>query len=559
MEHFEIEDSKERDEQAPLDPTTKQTLPLEFVTKGMKPSVLRRRARLVILIIPIVFLATSCLFSGFQVYWTHLFNKSNPYTGLSAILYRLQDTNCNFRMITDIQIVSHDQSCVGEANYLEDVGVWNGTIEGCYYPESGRMNVRDCPTNAEFTVPAHPPIRVYNWRGSRFCTRMTSSYKDFSSTGGAGHRSSKLCKAEPQNFYIRSDEECPISDLKIISANQNTPVGYKERRLVDGRKLIFANEVDNAARLVDLNNELNSRPCLDPLISPRRRREPYPYSRKLEVGCKEYGVDDDTFILDFEDALEFYKENSLEPIQSDLPKWIDYNYGEQIALYAKYRTRVLSREQCDFCSSGRTLYASAQELSASSRYMDVYVIVTAVILIFQLFLVVYNLMKYVEHGTDYGAMFEDVMAINMVFYISNAVYFGIHAWLAYSDYAALQHATDRISEIEVLDCFVSLDLNRAFDDIRGKVLDNSKDIMQDCLKAEIIAIFCSIIFILASYINRNLSKSTPQQVAEESEALKRVNSGEGYTSSQIADVKQHEQDKEKSQEQAQSTSTQAQQ
>ena len=512
MEPLELEDSK--DEGVPLDPAVSRNLPLGVLTKGMKPSVLKRRAQIIIVAFPIIFFAFSCVFSGYQIYMTHTFNKDHPYTVISQILYRLQDLNCNFRMITDIKVIPADEECDHDFRNNEDIGTWNGTVEGCYYPSSGTINLQPCPMANEGYIPPRKPAPLYTWKGNKFCTKVASNYAFMTNyAASAGDAGTKKCSAEPHDFYVHLGENCPISEIQIIPAGQRVPLGYEARKMIDGSTLIFKNDPDSPRRLVDLNSELSTFPCYNPAVSPLRfaHLEPYPLSRKKEEGCGEYGHDQESVvILDKTDPLKLYKENGLEKVQKELPLWNYMHQNEQIVLYAKFRDGLLKMDECNFCRKGFTLDKSAKELTVSGKYMNAYIIVTAVVLIFQFFLIAYNLVKYVEYENNWIGLFNEVIYINGLFYFSNLCYFAVHGMIAYSDYRQLVNATERVRLVEELNCFKAESLNKAFDDLRGKIIDNSKDIMEDCFKAEIIAIFFAAVFILAGYVNKKLIEREKQ-------------------------------------------------
>jgi len=505
MQPLEIE---ERNDDVPLDPTMSRELPLGPLTKGMKPSVLKRRAQILIVGLPIIFFALSCAFSGYQIYWTNMFNKEHPYTEISQILYRLQDLNCNFKMITNIRPIKKGEDCVNDFKNNEDVGVWNGTVSGCEYKDSGMINLQPCPMSNENYIRETAPETLYVWKGNRFCTKTVGNYA-FNVQGKEyyGDRAKK-CHAEPMPIYVSPSEDCPISDLKIVSSTAFREPSYTYVPLDDGRLLAYKNDPDSPRRLVDLNTELNDAPCYNPSLSPLKYKTDvgYPLSKKKEKDdCGEYGKDEESIQkLDKYSALAFYTENILTRRQENLPLWEYYHRNKDVILFGKFRDGMKSYTQCNFCNRTFALDKSAQELTISGKYMSTYVVVTTVMLIFQFFLIAFNLVKYIEYENNYLGLFNDVVYINALFYFANLCYFAAHGLIAYSDYSQLWTATESVRLIEELDCFKSPQLNRLFDDLRGKILANSKDIMEDCFKAEFIAIFCAALFILANYVNKQL-------------------------------------------------------
>lgn len=509
MEHFEIEESKEPDERLPLDPSTLKRLPLGPLSRGIKPSVFKRRTQMAVLAFPIIFFIISCLFSGFQVYWTYAFNRDHPYTDLTQILYRLQHMNCGSPMITDIKIVPPGEDCDLTYKNNEDVGVWNGTIPGCFNPDSKIITPAACPLqDVGNNINERPPTTLYVWNGVKFCTQTLPSYFVMSTEYGQNREGFRICAAEPRPFYVGASQDCPISDIQIVTSDAKIPKGYKQRKLYDDKILIFNNDPTSIRKLVDLNTELTTSPCFNPGVSPTRQsHDPYPLSRKKEVGCGEYGHDSEgTVILDMIDPLVLYKQNGLEQTQKDLPLWQSWHKNEQIVLFAKFRDGIQPRPECNFCNPGSSLVMSAKELTVSGKYLNLYVILTGVVLTFQFFLIIYNIVQYFSFGTHYAALLDKVTLINSLFYAFNLCYFTMHGIFAYWDYRELKSTTDRLKLIEELDCFRSKNLNKLFDDLRGKVLDNSRDIIQDCFKAEIIAVIFSIAVIFANYVNKALVK-----------------------------------------------------
>ena len=511
MEHFEIEESKESEEHRPLDPSELKQLPLGSLSRGIKPSVFKRRTQTAVLVFPIVFFAISCFFSGFQIYWTYLFNKEHPYTEISQILYRLQDLNCNTPMITDITVIPSNESC-NQTYKTEDIGYWNGTVKGCLNPDSEfKADDWSCPHDKENYVSVRPKTQLFIWKGYRFCTNKILTYLDMRLNFGQHRDGYRVCAAEPEPFYVLRNQDCPINDIQVISADAVVPKGYKQRKFADNKVLIFSNDPTSTRKLVDLNTELSDKPCLNPAVSPNMSSDgtysPYPLSRKKEIGCGEYGQDTGgTVILDKINPMVLYSQNNLEKIQKDLPSWQLWNENKEIVLFAKFRDGSRPQIECNFCSRGVSLISSAKELTVSGQYLWLYVILTSIVLILQFFLIIYNIVKYVQYGSDYQGLLDKVMLINSIFYGFNLCYFTLHGGFAYWDYRELRAATDKLELIEGLNCFSNEMLNKLFDDLRGKIMENTRDIMQDCFKAEIIAVLCSIGFLFANHINKALIK-----------------------------------------------------
>ena len=508
MQPLEIDEPKDAEDALVGDSNQLKNLPFQSLTKGIKPSVLKRRAQLMIIAFPIIFFIVSCVFTGYQIYWTRIFNTEHPYTTISNILYRLQDINCNHPMISDIKVISAEDDC--DAGYEDKgIGTWAGTVSGCHQPSSGTISRKPCPRKPTH-IAQRPSRTLHQWKNSKFCIKSIQNYREFNKTA-FNEKTPQKCAAEPSDFYIPNGQNCPISDIRVVSQSTTIPPGYKSQPLSDGNYLIFTTNASDPHNLVEINIELSNKPCLNPMVSPPRLfHEAYPLSRKSEEGCGKYGSDEDTVILDTTNPLTLYHENGLKATQEKLPSWKVYHQQEQVVLYAKFRDGFLRDPKCNFCKPEYSLIPCAEQLKISEEDMSTYVLITNFILVLQVLLIAYNIMKYIQHSGDYKALFADVGQHNTIFYIVNVWFFAMQIIISTADYTRLKEGTEKIKWIEELNCFKNEKLNELFDILRGGVLDNSKDVLQDCLMAELIAILCAAGFLFAYKINKALITKEPE-------------------------------------------------
>ena len=291
--------------------------------------------------IPILFILVTFPFAIIMIFLSLARSTSNVYNTIGAIETISYISQSN--PVVDIQPITGSQVCFDNVYEPGQIGTWGGISKGCYCPNAGTITEGECrpdQLNECQNLAQRPIVETFTWNGDRFCMRRLYNF-----IRTAGDCPSGYTKCG-NLFCTPSGENCPISDVRVLTISDPTPAGYNERPMTFDKKLVFISETDSDRQFAQFSYSMQT-PCLDSFsYMPRTNANNFVLENQKHVGCGKYDIDSESVPLDQINEQDFYIFNFVNRQTDTIPLFNQNITGSAVTLSARYRFLTQNNDMC---------------------------------------------------------------------------------------------------------------------------------------------------------------------------------------------------------------------
>lgn len=281
------------------------------------------------------------------------------YVYLSTInLSYLSDVSLTWKkgLITDVQI-SNSSTCDESQGFFNLIqSYWPGTVNGCNcssYLKRGACSRGKYGTEKLCQdIPATSSLPYLFWEQKAICGRsINSTYFDLNliDTGNACPENTTDCgeiDTLKNHLCVTKSDQCPITSLQILKQNATSSNLFKSTStllpLNINKTFAFSHSLISGQSFVEFKVDEDI-PCIFTdhyhlTTTPYILSAMYDYSQCLGTQINNFQTDTATLELDSMSKLDFYVQNGVENMLSQLPRYEMTDATSLIKLYSKSYT-----------------------------------------------------------------------------------------------------------------------------------------------------------------------------------------------------------------------------
>jgi len=246
--------------------------------------------------------------------------------------------------VEEFEVINRREEC-GEGFKPLLTSYWPGTVPGCY--ENGELSSNSDSCDGT-ELPRKDPIELYSWGDYEFCAKYLEDYDYVAADEECGSNQRKCS----EGLCTNKDSKCPITSIQLVETNDgdedSSYVDFETKMLKISRK-----QDESPFTILDV---INGKLCYS-YFARGKSTSFYPIL-DVDNGCGDWGSTTNYHELSTRSEENYYKDNLLQYVFTELPKYEDY---------LRDILSLISVNQIDFTKSS-TCVNSVKDLEEAFAY-----------------------------------------------------------------------------------------------------------------------------------------------------------------------------------------------
>lgn len=488
-----------------LCPEDQITIPIRILTRGMKPSVVKRRSVITFICVPVFFFLLVSALCAFQIYLSNS-PVTKEFVEIKEILLNVITTSCDRSPINSVLIVNKSESC--PSNYNQSAfGSWPGSHQGCFDSRTGLIRSGACNQDKkeyEFPLPVVPPRNMTIWKDTQLCLKSISNATYSMQTNcSLGYKS---CKHSPGFICIPSQEACPISSIGVFTLDtlSEKDPNFTYVHIINSTYLVYANNDAASRSLMGFRTSLNHVPCLNPQRSSVRfESEGYPILNIKEEGCGNYGENSDTSIIDSYSEYKYYSENEMNEELDALPNLKALASKEKVVLVAEFANEMQSGNPvCSLCMEPQysEIKRIDRELGQWTSYYRIYSKIGLLLIGIMISASLFNSYQFFFKKERLETYYRRLGQSNIIVFVIMLAHFFNASMISIFSALEIKKTVDSLHDFTEANCFKNQNLNRVMTDLHKDFFRANFIVMVDSCVILAASLIATLAFLIAVYL-----------------------------------------------------------